>query len=41
MFKKKPPNNKNGMITGGPTDNAIEIFVLEHEIRYPVININN
>lgn len=36
MFKKKPPNSKNGIIIGGPIDNAIEIFVLIQEIKYPV-----
>lgn len=35
-FKKKPPNNKNGMIIGGPTDRAIDVDELAHEIRYPV-----
>lgn len=35
MFKKNPPNSKNGMITGGPIDNAIEILLLAHDIRYP------
>lgn len=33
VFKKNPPNSKNGMITGGPTDRAIETFVLAHEIK--------
>lgn len=35
-FKKKPPNNRNGMIIGGPTDRAIDVEELAHEIRYPV-----
>lgn len=32
-FKKNPPNSKNGIIIGGPTDSAIEVDELAHEIR--------
>jgi len=34
-FKKKPPKSRNGMITGGPTDSAIEVEELAQDIRYP------
>lgn len=36
MLRKKPPNNINGIITGGPIDNAIETPELMQEIKYPV-----
>lgn len=32
-FKKKPPNNKNGTITGGPIDNATVTVGLTHDIK--------
>lgn len=34
-FRKNPPKSKNGIIIGGPTDNAIDVDELAHEIRYP------
>lgn len=33
VFKKNPPNNKNGIITGGPIDNAIDKLLLMQDIR--------
>lgn len=32
-FRKKPPNSRNGMMIGGPTDRAIAVDELAHEIR--------
>ena len=32
-FKKKPPNNMNGMMMGGPTDAAILTLLLAHDMR--------
>lgn len=32
-FKKNPPKSKNGIIIGGPTDRAIDVDELAHEIK--------
>lgn len=37
-FKKKPPNNRNGIIIGGPIDRAIDTDELAHDMKYPKIN---
>jgi len=34
-FKKKPPNSRKGIMTGGPTDRAIDVEELAQDIRYP------
>lgn len=35
MLRKNPPKRRNGIITGGPIDNAIDTLVLIQEIKYP------
>jgi hypothetical protein len=33
VFKKKPPKSRNGIITAGPMERAIDIPLLMHDIK--------